>query len=159
MVFTEIFSKWHSFCTVVVYINTNTMESEIVIGIPEYSTASLHVDETENVLNEKDKLLKEKYSEEEAKLTSIEVLPAQGQVVPTHRQSLKSEAEASENNEHSTVPQVNLEAMDCLEECKHFSKQSEINQNTFSEGKGFEQFTSPTSVSCESTEQGKCKEL
>ena len=119
------------------------METEIVDEIQEYSTASLHANETENGLNRKDELLKENYSEEETKLTSIEVVDAPGQVVPSQG-CLKSETEASQNNEHSTVPQASLEAMDCLGESENFSKQSEINQDKLiSEGREFEQFTSP----------------
>jgi hypothetical protein len=127
------------------------METEIVDEIQEYSTASLHANETENGLNRKDELLKENYSEEETKLISIEVVDAPGQVVPS-QSCLKSETEASQNNEHSTVSQASLEAMDCLGESEHFSKQSEINQDKLSEGREFEQFTSPLV-------QGMCTKL
>ncbi|CAB4027459.1 Hypothetical predicted protein, partial [Paramuricea clavata] len=117
------------------------METEIVDEIQEYSTASLHANETENSLNRKDEHLKENYSEE-TKLTSFEVVDAPGQVVPSQG-CLKSEIEASQNNEHSTVPQASLEAMGYLEESENFSKQSEINPDKLSEGREFEQFTSP----------------
>ena len=117
------------------------MESEIVDEIPECGMTSLHVGETETLLNKKDELLKSNFYEKETKLTPIQVnVDAQGQVVPAHSPScFQPENEASQNNEHSTVPQDTLEIIDCREESEHLLQ---VHQDEFLEGEGLEKLTS-----------------
>jgi hypothetical protein len=117
--------------------------------------ASLHADGRETVLIKKDEVLNNNFSDKETKLNSNQVfVDAEGQVVPAHSLScLKSETEASQNREHSTIPQGR-------EESGQIS--SNLHQHELleahAEGKCFEQLASTLSTTCESLTKDKITE-
>ena len=118
------------------------MEFEIVDGVPEYSTASLHAGETEDVLSKRDVLLTGDKSEKQTQpmFTDDEVVDVPGQVVPFGA-GTNSEIEAKENIDHFiTVPRVTLNSPD--------------ESNKLPEVKGFGLFRTSTDLNCEVMEQG-----
>ena len=125
------------------------MESEIVDEIPDCSVTTLHLDETENVLNTKDELLNGKCCDK-TMLTVSQLSEARGQVVPSNGCLVVNlESKDSESDDHLAVPRGSFPPIDSLKESEDVSKQTKIDLDE--DSKETQEFTSTESASFEST--------